>query len=874
MSEDATTARLKLGETIYSRVHALRVDEFVSQPFRAEVELSCEPLDVEALRGVSAAIEVVHRSGAVRHLAGVVDVASVTISPALRAGERVRHRVVVVPAAWWSLRYRKGFRIFQDLDALAIVRQVLEEGGVAPERLVVDVARALSPRTYCVQYDERDWDFVARLLEDEGIHYTHTHDADGWTLTLRDRSHDSARAEPFELPFLASANPDGPALVCWSGETRVRVVETAARVDGYDPERPSLSLGADASADGPVSRRSYTWPGTHADPTANSREASSRLDALRRDRHVVTLRSNAVSLQPGQRVSLLDHPWAEGERFITAMRWELVVEPSDGDRALRHSGARGLRVELRTTPAEGSWEPPRATPRPRVMGMQTARVTGPAGEEVYTDAQGRVKVQFHWDLEGELDERSSCWMRVSQGHTTGSMMIPRVGWEVLVEFVDGDPDRPVCLGKLWNPMHTPHITLPAGRTQSSFSSVSSPGGAGVNSVIFEDQAGAEEIAVTGSYDVRVVAANDKVVTVGNASTATVGADRAVTVGANDTAAVLANYRARAGGDESVSVGGSRARRVSGSLTEEIGGAFSLSVGAMEHLKIGSVASAVLQVVRDEVIEASVGAAAAAASRAQAALLGPIMPALSGAQAAMGRASRLAGPAAALLGGGDPSATMFGNATNALTANPGALDGAAAASSLARSLANQALNPAPAAGGDGGAGGAAAATGGGAGVWSTVVGGDVSESIGGAQVLNALAGLSVTIGGSNDELIGAASLTLAGGGISETTGTSKAEQVGAYVVNTSGSAAISAQAALAMTVAGAERVTASGSHSIAAKGPLVVNTPTLQIKGGGSITLSCGACKVVIDGGGVAIEGAAMVKIKGGVVVLDESVMGT
>lgn len=872
----ATTVRLQLNGGTFSRVHAVRVEERVSRPFRAEVEFSCEPLAAGALRGAPAAIEVLHPSGVSRYLAGVVDELAVTVSPARREGERVRHRAVIVPAPWWSLAYRRGYRIFQEKTALDIIQQLLREGGAPDARVVVDVARTPPVRPYCVQYDESDWDFVSRLLEDEAIHYTFTHDADGWTLVLRDRSADAGRATPEELAFLASADPDGPALAAWAGSQRVRLAETAARVDDYDLTRPSLELAAEASVPGPVARRSYAYAGTHLDPATNQRIVRQRLDALRADRDTLTLRTNAVSLQPGQRVRVVGHPWTEGERFITAMRWTLVVDETGARGALHRGGARGLRVEVDATPVDVAWEPPRVTPRPRVIGMQTARVTGPSGQEIYTDALGRVKVQFHWDLEGNLNEFSSCWLRVAQAHTTGSVMIPRIGWEVIVEFVDGDPDRPLCMGKLWNPMHTPHITLPAGKTQTSVSSVSLPGGAGVNSVIFEDQAGAEEIAVTGSYDLTMVTANNKVVTVGNASTTTVAVNRSVSVGGDDTVAVLANHRVRAGGSETVSVGGSRARRVSGSLTEEVGGAYTMTVGGMELIKVGSVTAALLQVVRDEVVEGAAGAAASAASRAQAALLGPILPALSGAQAVMGRASRLAGPASALLTAGTPAQPMFGEAVSALTQNPGALDGAAAASSLARSVAQNALGSTPNAGGGGAGGaapGAAGATGGGAGTWSTVVGGDVTETIGGAQVLNALAGLSVTIGGSNRETVGAASLAMAGGGISESTGGSKAEQVAAYVVNASASAAVTASAALSMTVAGAERRTVSGAHAIAAKGPLVVNTPTLQAKGG-SITLSCGACKVVIDRGGISIEGASMVKLKGGTIVLDESVMGT
>jgi type VI secretion system secreted protein VgrG len=876
MPPDATTLHLKVGDALLAQVHAAHVEEGVSRPFRAEVHLAAEALDVESLRGAPASLSVTLPSGGARHLHGVVDEVAVALAPATQPSARVAHRVVIVPAPWWSLAYRHGFRIFQDLDAVAIVRTLLREGGVDDAQVSVDVARTPPVRPYCVQYDESDWAFAERLLEDEGIHYAFTHDADRWTLVLRDRSPDATAATPASLGFVPDAPAEALDEVAWSGALTTRVAEAAARVDGYDPTRPSLVLGADARAEGQAGRRCYEWPAPHREPRESQQTARVRLDALRAERETLTVETHAVTVTPGTRLQVLDHPWSTHEGwFVVSSRWSVVIDDTARASVLREAAARGIRCALTAVPESTPWRPARRAPRPRVLGVQTARVTGPAGQEIYCDALGRVKVQFHWDLEGALDERTSCWIRVTQGHTTGSVMIPRIGWEVLVEFADGDPDRPVCLGKLWNPMHPPHITLPGGRTQSSFSTVSSPGGAGVNSVVFEDQAGLEEIAVTGSHDLVANTANNKVVIVGQASTTTVTGDRTVDIGGDDTAAVLQNLRVRGGADESLTVGGNRVRNSSGSVTEEIGGALSLTVGAMEMIKVGSVAAAVLQVVRDEVVEAAAGAVAERASRAAAALVGPLQPALSRAGALVGPASRLAGPAAALLTGGNPDAAMFGDAVNALTENPGTLDGAAAASSLAQSLAQQALAPAPPAtgGGGGDAGGAAAATAGGSGTWSTVVGGDVTESIGGAQVLNALAGLSVNIGGSSELRVGAASLTLAGG-ISETTGGSKAEQVGALVVQASESAALTAGAALAMNVAGAERRTVSGAHAVAAQGPLVVNAPTLQIKAGGSITLSCGGSKVVINSGGVSIEGAASVTLKGGTIVLDESVLGT
>jgi type VI secretion system secreted protein VgrG len=188
------------------------------------------------------------------------------------------------------------------------VRTLLREGGVDDAQVSVDVARTPPVRPYCVQYDESDWAFAERLLEDEGIHYAFTHDADRWTLVLRDRSPDATAATPASLGFVHDAPAEALDEVAWSGALTTRVAEAAARVDGYDPTRPSLVLGADARAEGQAGRRCYEWPAPHREPRESQQTARVRLDALRAERETLTVETHAVTVTPGTRLQVLDHP--------------------------------------------------------------------------------------------------------------------------------------------------------------------------------------------------------------------------------------------------------------------------------------------------------------------------------------------------------------------------------------------------------------------------------------------------------------------------------------------------------------------------------------------------------------------------------------
>jgi len=877
-----------VGQGEPTHVHAWRGREEVSRPFRYVVDFSGVDLDVEAARGERAHLLVRDAHGQERHLTGLCREVAVAGRGPTSEDAKVRYRVELVPEAYHVLSLRQSCRVFQQLDVKGIVREVCREAGLADSTFDWSgVEGRYLKRDLCLQYDESDWDFVCRLLEDEGIHFRFDHAAEGTTMAFCDDAGRAPKIAPEELPFVLDPEAAGGKVALWGLSEEARVAEATATLRDYDMLRPALDLTAKASAREVVERDWYEWSGGYADPDEGKRRARLRLDELRTACAGASARTNCLPLVPGKAFKLSDHPWADGAFFAIALEVDVRLEDDEVAGPLTEPGKRQLQLGLELSPQDACFRPARITPRPRI-GLQTAIVTGPPGQEIHCDEHGRVKVQFHWDRVGKLDDHSSCWLRVSQPHTTGAILIPRIGWEVLVEFLDGDPDRPVVLGRLWN-LHTPPpAQLPGEKTQTSHSSVSSPGGGGANQVLFEDAKGAEKVSILGHKDIAVTAAHDVLVNVGHNFTRKVGGHRKVQVGTDEKVSVKSNQDHQVGGSEDVTVG-ARSIKVSGTATEDVLADRSVQIGSMEQVKVGNPAAAVVQLLASVAVEAAAGAAAQAASRAQAALLGPIKPALDAARQALGNAAPVAGPAAALLGPKGPDASMFGDAAAKLDAVAGGAEAAGLASGLVKSVLGKGLEeaglkgPSPtAAGAEAGAGGAGAdaapagADGprsGGAGVQALTVAGSMTETVGGLYAVNALGGISRAIGGSSREQVGGARIDVARKGKAETTGGAKTEAVaGLYWSKAGDSIALSAQA-VTLTFAGTQRQRISGGHSVSAQGAVNILTPRLKLEGGEAITLTCGDSKVVVDSDGVYIEASTIV-YEGSKVEVDQGALGT
>ncbi|MBN2191374.1 MAG: type VI secretion system tip protein VgrG [Polyangiaceae bacterium] len=444
------------------------------------------------------------------------------------------------------LTQRHTQRVFQDRTTREIVEKVLEEAGIYVDRVDWDPAATLSAREYCVQYHESDLDFISRLLEEDGITFFFRHPGD------------EAPIGSERLVFVESV----AACVSLQGGAEIEFHEASHATDAEHITRlhlasglvPNQSMVRDFNYNTPAlrgiegrclvsealpaasgERRIYAYPGKHQTAEQGAHLALRRLQAHRIRYVVAEGDTNSVRLDPGALLQVVNHPRADFNQEYLILRTSLSVEPAEtGEGTFIH--------RFEAIPSFIPVRPPLATPRPRILGSQTAFVVGPAGEEIHTDELGRIKIQFHWDRDGHDDDHSSCWVRVAQswaGTGFGGMIIPRVGMEVVVTFLEGDPDRPLVTGCVYNATHLPPHPLPVQKTRSVFRTHSTPdGGAGYNELAFDDAKGAELILLHAERDLneRVehdhsrVVLNDEKSEVGNSSKTIVSGSHSIQSG--------------------------------------------------------------------------------------------------------------------------------------------------------------------------------------------------------------------------------------------------------------------------------------------------------------------------------------------------------
>jgi len=544
----------------------------------------------DQLLGRQAALVVHVPDGAPRTFHGVV-VASRTEH--VREDGRVERRLRVAPRLW-LLTKRKHSRIFQDKAVPEIVDILLDEIG-APRAW--RLAARLAPRPYCVQYDETDHDFVARILAEEGVFYFFEEPADPESDLLRDGEvvvfADTAAAyEPLRggsrLTFRQGAHRGDLAVPeSTVGELAIgsAVEPTAVRVSDYDFRRPLLDLTARTAVQpyGSIELEVHDHHGEHTDADIPAPQARIYLEQLRAGAVLGYGVSLCRRLTPGARVELGGHELsrANGDYVLTGVEHHGTT-PDAG------AGAH-LRYENRFTwvPASVPVRPPRPR-RARQQVMENATVVGPPGSEVYTDPLGRVKVQFPWDREGRRDEHSSCFLRVMfpwAGDGYGFQFIPRVGMEVLVGFTGGDVDRPVVMGCLYNATHPVPNGLPAQATRSSIRTRSSPGGGGANEITLDDEAGREQVFVRAERDFDEEVGRDHTTAVRHDRRENVLGDRRTTVRGNRADETGGGHKVTVGSGRVTDITGHDALQVSGTSTSKIRGASETDVGGAHRLSV-------------------------------------------------------------------------------------------------------------------------------------------------------------------------------------------------------------------------------------------------------------------------------------------------
>ncbi len=559
--------------------------EALSTPFLYRIDAlgPLEPLAPETIVGNSVTIGFRQPDGQRHYVNGIARSLGVGV-PVAR--DQRYYTIEVVP--WLSLlSYTSDCRIFHSLGGGGpmavpkIVETIFQEFGFSNFEFR-SLTGTYQPREYCVQYNETYLDFIGRLLEEEGIYYYFTHERDRHKLILSDSAAGYGKLSPASLRF----NPSGQYADQIERWERVYAIAPGRwATKDYDFQAPRTALDSDEAsvAKVPVSTKYelFEYPGRYATRDAGSALARRRMEAEERGLEGVRGIGACRSLHPGLTFALTDHPTAAENNqpvVVAELEFDACNEgflPGDKRKASYANSFRAL-------PAKSVVRPARLTPKPSVRGIQTAFVVGPAGEEIYIDKFGRIMVQFHWDRRGRSDEKSSCWIRVAQswaGHQWGMQTVPRIGMEVLVDFVDGDPDRPLVIGVVNNADTLPTYTLPEHKTRSGIKTRSSPGGRGFNEIRFEDKAGKEQVFVHAQrdYDLRI----------GHDSRTSVASGRHLNVAGGLWEWVGKNHHATIDGDHVESIGGGVSRSVGVDLHDKIGTNYAVHAGANLCLEAGA-----------------------------------------------------------------------------------------------------------------------------------------------------------------------------------------------------------------------------------------------------------------------------------------------
>ena len=583
MLDSASPPRLELVEYLLSfasapdliaRVRRFELREALSEPFLLKLELICEPgsVELDQLLGSDCELIIDRRSTTTRTVLGLVT----ACEHAGTVAEGIRLRVVIEPALS-LLEQRTDTRSWQQLSAVDVAREVLSQGlaRYGRELDASHLERSYAPREFIVQYRESDLAFARRLLEDEGVAFHLQADpASGCErMVLEDDighwpevlTIDDDPALPIIVDRPEEAELESLQSLC---RRRALTSTTVARrsFDWLEPlePKPSQAPAHAASDERGVVRERYDHDRIcEDDPEPRT---ARQLAHAQRSAERLCGTSNVIGLTPGCRFRVRDDDddTDDSEYLVTR-----VAHVGDCPDAELHAsvGTGSYHNEFEACRFEGSpWLPPRTTPHPTIAGPQTAIVTGPEGAEIHTDEHGRVKVRFHWDRLHTLTDDTSRWVRVAQrwaGAGFGSLFIPRVGMEVVVEFVEGNPDHPVVTGCMYNGDNRASVALPDDKTQSTIRTQSSPGGGGFNELRFEDAAGSEEVFLHAQRDFVAKTKRNHSSTVGGSQRLTVGGDRTQRVRGDETRTVEGNHKHTVEGDEAHTVVGERRLTVSG-----------------------------------------------------------------------------------------------------------------------------------------------------------------------------------------------------------------------------------------------------------------------------------------------------------------------
>lgn len=570
-----------LGDNVVVLQHMSGIER-LSQLFQFEAQLLSENFNIkpETLLGENVTVALDMEKGEPRFFNGYVT----SFGYYGHRGEFADYRASIRPWLWFLGR-SSNFRIFQGETTPDIIKKVIADQGFSGD-VELKLKGTYKPREYCVQYRESDLNFISRLMEEEGIFYFFKHANGSHKLILIDEN-SSAEAFPnfAEIPFHPEQSGGDKSrkdhISSWVA--RKNIQSGGYALNDFEFITPKAKINAMVNT--PNSHKHagyeiYDYPGYYKDVSLGEKYAKIRLQELQAQYELCDGVGNARGIAAGCKFKLTEHPSEQQQReyLIVQASYELI---NNDYTSSSPQGGELFSGVVSTIDFKTPYRPPRITPKPLMHGAQTAFVTGPSGEEIHTDKYGRVKVQFHWDRFSKGDDNSSCWVRVSHpwaGKGWGMIALPRVGQEVIVDFMEGDPDQPIITGRVYNDAAMPPYELPSKKNITTIKTNSTKGGGGFNELRFDDTKGKEQIFTHAQRNQDVRVKNDYYEWIGN--------ERHLIVKKDAFEEVDGDLHTTVKGDSSHLINGTLSIKADMDMQEKVGMKHALDAGQEIHLKAG------------------------------------------------------------------------------------------------------------------------------------------------------------------------------------------------------------------------------------------------------------------------------------------------
>ena len=581
------------------RIRRIEASEALGRPFSISIDIAAAhgEIDLLAHLGKPVSVAVSEEGELLRHFHGMLSEGEYIA----QRHDGYHYRLTVRPWTYF-MAHNSDFRIFQNKNVVDIAKLVFARYSAAK----VDygkLSRSRTAREYCVQYGESDFAFVSRLFEEEGIYYYFEHNAGSHQMVLCEGPASHPRGSPGQLHYNAFADSVRNAHSSVIGAKRDYATHWIERVStggeakvtlrdfNFTQADAPLQVSADGRAAHPQDESEfYAFPGRFQTKAAGQPLGQTVLDAFRANRRVFSCESQALGLSCGRKVKLADHENARFNREYIITRTHTV---SSAEIERSGEGGEGSSAFIEAVPSDVAWQVIPTVPRPVVRGPETAIVTGPKGEEIFTDKFGRVKVRFHWDRSGSSGEASTCWIRVSQTGGLGNIIMPRVGHEVLVDFLHGDPDRPIVVGRIFNSLNMPVYPLPDHKTRAVWRTKSYKSGQAsnlpgaekldvddvrANELRFEDKSGSEEVFLHAERDMNT--------RVRFKESHHIGLDQEIKIGQDRNEYVKRHETAKIDGARKVDIKETDRLAVKKSITVDSGTEITISAKTKITLKVG------------------------------------------------------------------------------------------------------------------------------------------------------------------------------------------------------------------------------------------------------------------------------------------------